>query len=276
MEEIRGIFEKHKVNLDWVNAVYATAKSAYAAVQKSLKPDKRLYYHTLLHAAEAALFVARALSRRGIGRRGSSRRALELAVIASLVHDSGYWRKDWREEGHEEISKQFIPGAQRLRKLFKKDEIAVINSIIDYTKLFVPVENIEKEGGLKGKMRFAGRVLGIGDTLTMYGGNELAACLKRLYSEYQVSGKAKEQGWRRLGDFYVDSDRFVRETLDRRYNDFGKTYRSRHIKEYRDRYLRNKKLLNNFSVSYKLLAPEEAERIINDSLYDEKSSSSFW
>ena len=190
-------------------------------------------------------------------------------MIASLVHDSGYWREDWSEEGHEEISREFIPGSPDLSKLFKKKEIVIINSMIDYTKSFVPVADIERNG-LKGKMRFAGRVLGIGDTMTMYGGNELAACLKRLYSEFQVSGKAKEQGWRRLGDFYADSARFVRETLERRYNDFGKTYRSRHIKEYRDRYLRNKKLLNNFSVSYKLLAPEEAESIINDSLYDEK------
>ena len=70
MEEIRGIFEKHKVNLDRVNAVYETAKSAYAAVQESLKPDRRLYYHTLLHAAETALFVARALSRLGGRQKG--------------------------------------------------------------------------------------------------------------------------------------------------------------------------------------------------------------
>ncbi|HAH19351.1 MAG TPA: hypothetical protein DCL49_00420, partial [Candidatus Omnitrophica bacterium] len=53
-------------------------------------------------------------------------------------------------------------------------------------------------------------------------------------------------------------------------SEFGKTYRSRQIRGYRDNYIKNKKLLNNFYVSYKFLAPEEAESIINGSLSDEK------
>ena len=36
MEEIKGIFEKHKVNLDRVNAVYETAKSRMPPFKKAL------------------------------------------------------------------------------------------------------------------------------------------------------------------------------------------------------------------------------------------------
>ena len=68
-DEIAGIFEKYKVDFGRVNTVYKAARSVYAAAQGTLRPDRRLYYHTLLHAVETALFVARGLSHRGVGRR---------------------------------------------------------------------------------------------------------------------------------------------------------------------------------------------------------------
>ena len=42
--------------------------------------------------------------------------------------------------------REFIPGSPDLSKLFQKKEIVIINSMIDYTKSFVPVADIERNG----------------------------------------------------------------------------------------------------------------------------------
>ena len=160
---IRGIFDKYGVRFKRAKIVYEALEAAYLSVQQNLPPDKRLGYHTLAHSLEAALFMARALSIKGVSD-DNDRLVMELAVLGALVHDSGFWRQDWwLDPGkNEEASKRFFRACAEFSGLFTEEEKKAIEKFIDYTKFFLSLEEIESRSGFKGGFRLAGRLLAIG------------------------------------------------------------------------------------------------------------------
>ena len=92
------------------------------------------------------------------------------------------------------------------------------------TPSFSFLEEIESRSGFKGGFRFAGRLLAIGDTMSVYGGEDLFERLNGLFLEWRVWGKDRELNLKCVNDIYSLSLDFIVKAVEKRYRVYGKAY----------------------------------------------------
>ncbi|MGE5308577.1 MAG: pantetheine-phosphate adenylyltransferase, partial [Deltaproteobacteria bacterium] len=240
---------------DRARRVAELCKTRFDLNMKHLRPEQRVRYHDYTHAIEVAEFTVSMLKQEG------KDDLIELAYIAGMLHDSGYWRPYWKlfTAVHEEESKKVLD-EKEFSSLFTVEEKAIIKDLIEYTKFFgeenLP-DRIDARVSLSEEHRFAGRIIGMADLLTVYGEPSMYAKLKLLRPELELTGTV----FKSTGAMYEAACDFACKQVEERLIAFGDAYQRPCLKEYRERFERNKRDLQQLKQAAHFASIAEPGRI---------------
>lgn len=181
----------------YVGHAFQWAREAFEGRYKDYLPIDALY-HDLEHTLQGTLCMARLLRSRheAGGRPALNRRMFELGVLAILLHDTGYLKRQGDTEGtgakytltHVARSVQF---AEELltEKGFSIAEIRSVQNMIRCTGVHVDLSRIPFQGEVE---RVVGYALGTADLLGQMSAEDYIDKLDILYAEFEESAKYYE------------------------------------------------------------------------------------
>jgi hypothetical protein len=200
----------------FVGQAFQWTSEAFAGRYKDYLPIDALY-HDLEHTLQGTLCMVRLLQARheANGRPDLTQRMFELGVLAILLHDTGYLKKQGDTEGtgakytltHVARSVQF---AEELlsEKGFSITDVRSVQNMIRCTGVHVDLTRIPFEGELE---RVVGYALGTADLLGQMSAEDYIDKLDILFAEFEESAKFYEGKMAGTLDF-TSSDDLSRRT----------------------------------------------------------------
>jgi len=175
------------------------------------------HYHDLEHTLQGILCMARLLSRRqAFGQEPLvTQRMFELGMLAILMHDTGYLKKQGDTDGtgakytltHVDRSIEFAGELMRARN-FPAEEILAVQNMIRCTGVNVKLEAIQFQNDLE---RIVGFSLGTADLLGQMAASDYVDKLPILYLEF-AEAATYNAGKMKAGGFFSSADDLVQKT----------------------------------------------------------------
>lgn len=224
-------------DVTFVGKVFGWANNAFTGKYRDYQAiDAR--YHNLEHTLQVTLCLARLL--RGRHFAGAtpelSQRIFELAILAILLHDTGYLKKRGDNEGtgakytwvHVERSAEFA-GEMLREDQFSPSEIQAVKNMIRCTGVNVKLDSIPFQNE---EERIAGFALGTGDLLGQMASRDYISKLPILYVEFAEAsqfnkGRMDSEGMFSSAEDLMEKtpafwEKFVKRKIE---NDFLSQYR---------------------------------------------------
>lgn len=195
-------------------------------------------YHDFEHSLQGTLCLARLLLGRELAKTQPAlpRSLFELALLAALLHDTGYLKKKGDGEGtgakytviHVHRSTAFAAELMT-KKGYGPADIKAVQNMILCTGVNVPLEGIPFQSNLE---KLAGLALGTADLLGQMAAEDYVDKLPLLYAEFAEAARHNQDKKSFVSQFSSEADLrkktpdfwedYVRRKLDR---DFGGMYR---------------------------------------------------
>jgi hypothetical protein len=201
---------------DFVKTIFQWSNECFSGHYRDFQPIDA-HYHDLEHTLQGALCMCRLLRQRHetSAEPRLTRRMFELAMLAILMHDTGYLKHKGDDEGtgakytltHVDRSIQFA-GELMIGRDYPVEDILAVQNMIRCTGVNVKLDSIQFQDELE---RIAGFALGTADLLGQMAANDYVEKLPILYSEFAEAARFNE-GRMKAGGFFSSADDLMQKT----------------------------------------------------------------
>jgi hypothetical protein len=201
---------------DFVKNIFQWATDCFAGSYLDYQPIDA-HYHDLEHTLQGALCMARLLRQRHETNAEPrlTRRIFELAILAILMHDTGYLKQKGDNDGtgakytltHVDRSIQFA-GELMIGRGYSVEDILAVQNMIRCTGVNVKLDTIQFHDQLE---RIAGFALGTSDLLGQMAADDYVDKLPILYSEFAEAARFND-GKMKAGSLFSSAGDLMQKT----------------------------------------------------------------